>query len=668
MADLAQIIAGIDGYRNYENNRALDLANRSLNIQNQAAQIKNQEMMTINDLKNQIAGLSNNPYAKLNAWDPVTRGRQLLNEDQQLKIASKWASSIKNLAPEKRAQGYAQFLRAMPGLGIDVSDMPQAYDEAFVNQMADLGIETETRYQNEQTNMRQDKQLAATRENLERQIAANREAREDEFNKKLAAFDYENNYRTQAEKDKQAQIDAMIDASSLSPDDKEQAKLASRNIKLPTYKAPEERLMETFMNPASTDEQRQAAREGLKQYAALRQEIKDLTPEKPMSAKDKAYVMNYATNAVDKGVMTPEQARSYYKATTGDDIDYTAPKSSYASGDLGIMQYLTDNGLSVDEARQAVGKMTPNEKIAFEQSKNDIMTGGQITRDNNQLQNNIVLEGYRQGGRVDLANLNAQNQQNIANLNAQNQLNNQQAMADHNAQIAEQKAQADFNRQMQLINYKNSLPTEKQKDIAATAKALNIPEEQLYQMGLASKQAEADLTRARQDLVNAQKELQQAQIKDLYGPANESRKYRETYNAEKGKADAKAEQARKDAEKMKPTVLKAIERAKDAALSGTGVGIVGGRLAGWGVNPSEKAGQNYADIQSANTQMNTYLRKELAGAGLTGTELNSAVEVQAYRYTIDPTDNETVILRKLDNFIVDHIDNNPSEVIDFMDL
>lgn len=119
---------------------------------------------------------------------------------------------------------------------------------------------------------------------------------------------------------------------------------------------------------------------------------------------------------------------------------------------------------------------------------------------------------------------------------------------------------------------------------------------------------------------------------------------------------------------MKPTVLKAIERAKEVAIDGTGIGIVGGRVAGWGLTPSKKAGKNYADIQSANTQMNTYLRKELAGAGLTGTELNSAVEAQAYRYTIDPNDNETVILRKLENFVADHIDNNPSEVIDFMDL
>lgn len=460
MADWGQIIAGIDGYRNYENNRALDLQNQAQLIQNQANDIRKNEMMTINDIKGQIAALSDNPYAKLNAWDPQARGQQLLNEDKQLKIASKWASSIKNLAPEKRAQGYAQFLRAMPGLGIDVSDMPQAYDEAYINQLADLGIETETRYQNEQQNARQ-----------ERQIEAQREARQDEFNKRLAAFDYENSYRTQAEKDKQAQIDSMIDASTLSPEDKERAKLAYRNITLPSVKTPEERLMETFMNPASTDEQRQAAREGLKQYATLKQEIKDLTPEKPMSAKDKAYVMNYATNAVDKGVMTPEQARSYYKATTGDDIDYTAPKSSYASGDLGIIQYLTDNGLSVDEARQAVGKMTPEEKLQIEQEKSDINTASAIK---------------------------------INAAKAQDDRDTKVIMAGINADNAELQAQRNFAREQQLIALKDSLPTPEQKNISAAAKALNIPEEQLYQMSLNKQQAEIDLNKKRGDLINAQ--------------------------------------------------------------------------------------------------------------------------------------------------------------------
>lgn len=460
MADWGQLIAGIDGYRNYENNRALDLQNQAQLIQNQANDIRKNEMMTINDIKGQIAALSDNPYAKLNAWDPQARGQQLLNEDKQLKIASKWASSIKNLAPEKRAQGYAQFLRAMPGLGIDVSDMPQAYDEAYINQLADLGIETETRYQNEQQNARQ-----------ERLIEAEREARQDEFNKKLAAFDYENSYKTKAEKDKQAQIDSMIDASTLSPDDKERAKLAYRNITLPGVKTPQERLMEQFTNPDATDEQRQEAYNGLKRIAELQKEIKDLEPVKAMSGKDKASVMNYVTNAVDKGVMTPEQARAYYKATTGDDIDYTAPKSSYASGDLGTIQYLVDNGMSLDEARQAIGKMTPDEKLQFEQAK---------------------------------SNINAENQMRVNKASAQNNLNNQVIMAGINANNAEQQAQRDFEREQQLIAYRDSLPTPEQKNISAAAKALGIPEEQLYQMSLNKQQAEIDLSKKRGELVNAQ--------------------------------------------------------------------------------------------------------------------------------------------------------------------
>lgn len=471
MADWGQIIAGIDGYRNYENNRALDLQNQAQLIQNQANDIRKNEMMTINDIKGQIAALSDNPYAKLNAWDPQARGQQLLNEDKQLKIASKWASSIKNLAPEKRAQGYAQFLRAMPGLGIDVSDMPQAYDEAYINQLADLGIETETRYQNEQQNARQDKQIAATQANLERQIAANREARQDEFNKKLAAFDYENSYRTQAEKDKQAQIDSMIDASTLSPDDKERAKLAYRNITLPGVKTPQERLMEQFTNPDATDEQRAAARQGLMRIAELQKEIKGLEPVKPVSAKDKASAMNYVSSAVKEGTMTPEQGSAYYEGLTGDSVDFSTPTKKYAAGDVGTMQFLMDNGYSADGARQAVGKATPEEKLQFEQAKSDI---------------------------------NAEAQMRVNEAKAQDDRDTKVIMAGINADNAELQAQRNFAREQQLIALKDSLPTPKQKEISAAAQALGIPEKQLYQMSLNKQQAEIDLNKKRGDLINAQ--------------------------------------------------------------------------------------------------------------------------------------------------------------------
>lgn len=360
MADMASIIAGIDGYRRYEQNRAIDL-------NNQAQNMKNQEAGQILDLKTQLAALQNNPYAKYNIWDPVGRRQQLLSDDDQLKIASKWASSIKNLAPEKREQGYRQFLRAMPSLGIDVSDMPQGYDEGYIDMVAGLGVDTQTRYQNEQQNSR-----------LERQIEANREARQDEFDKRLAAFDYENNYKTKAEKDKQLQIDNMIDASSLSPDDKERAKLAYRNITLPNVKTPQERLMDVFTNPDSTDEQRETARQGLRRIAELQKEVKALEPVKPESLKDKASTMNYLSTAVKDGTIKPEQASAVYENLTGDRVDFVAPPKTYAAGNVGTMQYLIDQGMPLEQARQVVLNATPEEQLNFEQAKSNINAENQI--------------------------------------------------------------------------------------------------------------------------------------------------------------------------------------------------------------------------------------------------------------------------------------------------
>lgn len=134
-----------------------------------------------------------------------------------------------------------------------------------------------------------------------------------------------------------------------------------------------------------------------------------------------------------------------------------------------------------------------------------------------------------------------------------------------------------------------------------------------------------------------------------------NKKYDDAYMQEQGKKAAQREAAEKDAKEMKRSVLQAMNRAEDAAKSGSGVGPFGGMLTNFGLNPMKNAGANYADIESANTQMNTYLRKQLASTGLTGSELNSAVEAQAYRYQINPTDSESVILRKLENFRKDKI-------------
>lgn len=134
-----------------------------------------------------------------------------------------------------------------------------------------------------------------------------------------------------------------------------------------------------------------------------------------------------------------------------------------------------------------------------------------------------------------------------------------------------------------------------------------------------------------------------------------NKKYDDAYMQEVGKKAAQTAIAEKDADSMKPALLQAMARASKAASSGTGVGWLGGMAANWGMNPLPNAGSNYADIETANTQMNTFLRKQLAATGLTGSELNSAVEAQAYRYQIKPTDSESIIKRKLKNFAEDKL-------------
>ena len=138
-------------------------------------------------------------------------------------------------------------------------------------------------------------------------------------------------------------------------------------------------------------------------------------------------------------------------------------------------------------------------------------------------------------------------------------------------------------------------------------------------------------------------------------PLTGNKAYDDAYMKEVGKKTAQVKQAEADANEMKPALVQAMARADKAARSGSGVGFIGGTAVNFGLNPLPNAGNNYADIQSANTQMNTYLRKQLAATGLTGSELNSAVEAEAYRYQIKPTDSESVIRRKLQNFAQDKL-------------
>ena len=110
---------------------------------------------------------------------------------------------------------------------------------------------------------------------------------------------------------------------------------------------------------------------------------------------------------------------------------------------------------------------------------------------------------------------------------------------------------------------------------------------------------------------------------------------------------------------MKPALLDALSRAETAADSGDGLGLLGATAEKIGLNVFGDSGNNYEDVKTANAQMNAYLRQKLQATGLTGSELNSAAEAEAYRYSISPWDTEDRIKRKIANFKADYLGNKP---------
>ena len=315
--------------------------------------------------------------------------------------------------------------------------------------------------------------------------------------------------------------------------------------------------------------------------------------------------------------------------------------------------YWTSQGYAPDMARQMAGITLPSEEtveaLRLEQGKSD-----------------IADNSYYNRGRFDF-----NNEQQAKEV----EFNRNLGMEAYKAGIAEAQAAAEFNRNKELEAYKNSLPTASQREIAAQAQAMGIPESEIYQQMYVINQAKrlkaersaavAGLTPQIQnaEYLNAHPDLSEAArgvFKTQGTTINLNTKAEEEYRKAMAKNRAEREKGEQGVAMMRPAVEAAINRAELAARNGAGIGVVGGFLAGLGLNPTSGAGSNYADIKSANAQMNALLRQKLQATGLTGSELNSALEADAYRYTINPTDPEEVILRKLQNFRDDYLSDTPS--------
>lgn len=173
------------------------------------------------------------------------------------------------------------------------------------------------------------------------------------------------------------------------------------------------------------------------------------------------------------------------------------------------------------------------------------------------------------------------------------------------------------------------------------------------------------LAKARAMLQGGQQINNQDLAASLGIPLTGNRKYDEALLQQAGKDKAAALKGEQATAAMRPAVSAALDRAEIAADSGNGLGRIGATLEWLGLNPAEKSGQNYTDIETANSQMNSLLRQKLQATGLTGSELNSAAEANAYRYTISPFDSEARIRQKIANFRKDYLgETQPTGSVD----
>lgn len=315
---------------------------------------------------------------------------------------------------------------------------------------------------------------------------------------------------------------------------------------------------------------------------------------------------------------TPESFGDFSKSG---DISQLVPNKKYASGDLGIVQMMVEEGTPLAEALDRVGKMTPEQKVAFEGKKAGAIKAGEfpytIASQNNQ---------------------------------AENTLEHDKTMAGVNYGYNQLAADNQMRRDIEIAEFKNSLPTETQKNITAQAKALGIPESVIYRVGLEkqiadARQVWANIAKIVADTRKVNRELSQPYL----SPVEEARA------KEEAKLQAQDEHEKKKAarqkEAMLPTVKYAINRARDALKEGAGLGQIGG----WGWTNGQ-GGINRADIQNAKAQMNIFMRSLLKEMGVGSKEMDAATEAVAYRYEIDPMMPEKQISRVLDNFMEDYAD------------
>ena len=258
-----------------------------------------------------------------------------------------------------------------------------------------------------------------------------------------------------------------------------------------------------------------------------------LTPEEITAHKRRSL-------GIDNKLITLEDAVGYGKdlglSVTPESLNKAISSGNYndlvwtdkpLSGDIGLLTYMIDTlKMSTKEALDRLGKMTPEQKNAaalnLAQGKSDIKVGEhqQISNiDTNAYGTKAGIDfGYQQQGadaELGRDKEKANYEFGLKEQGADNALVRDQTMADYNSKIkriedaykaelakaeAEHKAfleeqakQKAYERDVELLNFKQTLPSQRQKEIAEMSIASGIPEKDIYSAMYDKMKKEADL-------------------------------------------------------------------------------------------------------------------------------------------------------------------------------
>jgi hypothetical protein len=334
------------------------------------------------------------------------------------------------------------------------------------------------------------------------------------------------------------------------------------------------------------------------------------------------------------------------------------------SGNGGLYQWAVDNWENLTpEQRQAFNLRTIGDEADLYNQKAGTDFGY-----------NAVMEGIKTDNNIRAHGVNAGVDFGYKEQGANNQLNRDMTMKGYEAGLAEDKAQSDFYRDLTKQSYINQLPDQKRQMIHSwgAAQGFNPMQSEAVWAEMEMRKNEADLAQLEASTAKTRAETNKASQPDLstlQAGVNNGTISADMANQEFGKPifqaplsfaekefakqqikdKASQEKSAKQVADMMPRVLGAIDRAYSALDDGTGLGQMGGL---WWTN--EKGGENRANIQNAQAQINTLMRGILSAMGVGATEMNSAAEAAAYRYMIDPAMPESQIRQVLDNFKQDY--------------